>query len=267
MFSQYVCEQLGWYVYALRDPRTHKVFYIGKGKDNRVFAHATAAADFITDLAPMAAEDDAREDAVSAKIGLIREILSEGHQVETVLIRHQISSGKQAYEIEAAVLDSLLLLDRGLDNGFFSLTNIAWGHHHEERGLVSTDVAISLYEAPEAPPVTEPVVMFRIPRLWTPHMSDAELYEATHGWWIMSPRRNRARYAFAVSRGVIRGVYEIESWRERVQGDRDWEHDVGRKPRWGFEGRPAPVMKDYLNKSVRHLYRQGEAGVFKYLNC
>ncbi|GAA1482383.1 hypothetical protein GCM10009624_28230 [Gordonia sinesedis] len=41
-FSARVAEQLGWYVYALRDPRDNRVFYIGKGKGNRVFAHANA---------------------------------------------------------------------------------------------------------------------------------------------------------------------------------------------------------------------------------
>lgn len=37
--SPYVAEQLGWYVYLLRDPRDAEVFYVGKGRGNRVFAH------------------------------------------------------------------------------------------------------------------------------------------------------------------------------------------------------------------------------------
>ena len=60
-FSAYVTEQVGWYVYALRDPRNSKVFYIGKGQGNRVFAHANDAV----------AEEG---DDVSQKIALIKEI-------------------------------------------------------------------------------------------------------------------------------------------------------------------------------------------------
>ena len=42
-FSAIVEEKLEWYVYALIDPRDGRLFYIGKGKGNRVFAHAHEA--------------------------------------------------------------------------------------------------------------------------------------------------------------------------------------------------------------------------------
>ena len=42
-FRQKVKEPLGYYVYALVDPRNSKIFYIGKGKENRVFQHAKGA--------------------------------------------------------------------------------------------------------------------------------------------------------------------------------------------------------------------------------
>lgn len=35
-FPQSVIEKVGHYVYTLADPRTHKVFYVGKGQGNRV---------------------------------------------------------------------------------------------------------------------------------------------------------------------------------------------------------------------------------------
>ena len=42
-FSQKVQEELGYYVYCLVDPRDKRVFYVGKGVGNRVFAHANDA--------------------------------------------------------------------------------------------------------------------------------------------------------------------------------------------------------------------------------
>lgn len=36
-FSNAVCERIGYYVYILKDPRNDTVFYVGKGKGNRLF--------------------------------------------------------------------------------------------------------------------------------------------------------------------------------------------------------------------------------------
>jgi uncharacterized protein len=39
-FSPTVCTKIGSYVYLLIDPDFRKVFYVGRGTGNRVFAHA-----------------------------------------------------------------------------------------------------------------------------------------------------------------------------------------------------------------------------------
>ena len=39
MFSSEVCKKLDYYVYRLIDPRNGETFYIGMGKNNRVFDH------------------------------------------------------------------------------------------------------------------------------------------------------------------------------------------------------------------------------------
>jgi hypothetical protein len=246
-FSRIVEEKLGWYVYALIDPRNNRLFYIGKGKDSRVFAHAADAID---------------GDAETEKLALIREIHAAGHSVETLILRHAISSEKQAYLAESVLIDFCdLLVNRKMDLQT-GLANIVAGHHSEVFGVMSTEDVISLYEAPEAPKLREKGILFRIPQRWTPAMPAEDLYESTHGWWILGPRRSEAKYAFAVSKGVIRAVYRIGTWRERTAGDRGFVE--GERKRWGFDGEIAPEMSHFLNTSVAHLFKKGNASPAMY---
>lgn len=53
----------------------HKIFYIGKGKDNRVFQHAAATIDEIEQ---------------GLKLETIKDIISEGKKVEYYILRHNL---------------------------------------------------------------------------------------------------------------------------------------------------------------------------------
>lgn len=251
-FTAHVAEQIGWYVYALRDPRDLRIFYIGKGRGNRVFDHAQAA-DFIAD-------DDLT--ALGPKLALIREIHDTGRDVECFIIRHGLASEEVAYAVEASVLDTLALLDpieEDSQNPYFSLKNLVNGHHSATRGLASIATVAAIYEAPPAPPITMPSLLIKIPGLWTPSMSDDDLYNATRQWWKLGSRRKNAKYAFAVSHGVIRAVYAIDQ--------AAWMSDE-KSGRWSFEGKPSTdLASDYLNRSVRHLYKRGQANPIYYQNC
>lgn len=243
VFSPFVIEQLGYYVYLLSDPRTGEIFYVGKGVGNRVFAHA---------------EDALEGERESDKLDRIRAIRAAGDEVQHELVRFGLNE-RTAFEVEAAAIELLGLSD---------LTNVVAGHHVGERGRMSTDDARSLFEAPPVERIKEAVLLIRIPRLWYPSMPPEDLFEATNGWWRLGPRREKAAYAFAVNRGVIREVYRIRSWRERRQGDRDWEDDLeSGRPRWGFEGAVAGELAHYRNRSVAHLFKRGEASPVKYVNC
>jgi hypothetical protein len=184
LFSPYVQERLGWYVYALVDPRDHEVFYVGKGQGNRVFDHG--------------ADADSPEAVETPKISRIQEIEDAGFPVKTMIVRHGLASSKHAYDVEAALIDVLGVSRPG------TLLNAVFGHHRSTRGLVHSDVVASLFEAPRAPDITEPTIVFRVSQLWTPQMTSDELYEATRGWWKLGDRRNKAKYAFGVNKGVIR---------------------------------------------------------------
>jgi hypothetical protein len=251
-FTPYVTEQIGWYVYALQDPRDKKFFYVGKGRGNRVFAHAQAAI-------------DESGDELGAKLNLIKQIHAENMQVNTYIIRHNISSEKAAFEIEASIIDMLYLIDKKADNSFFQLTNEVRGHHHDKYGSMSTDNVIAIYDASPCPEIKERVILFKIPVRWNPEMTPDELYESTHGWWRLGSRRDQADFAMAVSNGVIRAIYKIDSWELRTEGKRGYEK--GEKPRYGFNGAITHELNQYLNKSVKHLYKVGEQSPAKYINC
>ena len=70
-----------YYVYRLVNPRTFHTFYVGKGCDNRVFMHAKAAKELISN----------EEDADSLKLQLISEILAAGKEVVCFIHRWGLS--------------------------------------------------------------------------------------------------------------------------------------------------------------------------------
>ncbi len=145
-------DKLQFYVYLLTGPRSGKVFYVGKGTGNRIFAHARAALD---------------RSQASDKLDRIREIHESGLAVRYELLRFGLTE-QTAFEVEAAAMQ---LLD-GLDN-------IVAGQHVGSRGRMTTDVVISLFDPSPAPAIVEPVLILRLPQLWHPAMPAEELYDAT----------------------------------------------------------------------------------------
>lgn len=70
--------ELKHYVYALRDPRDGKIFYIGEGKGDRIFAHFNEAKDLLSIC----------NSGLSSKVSRIQEIWREDLDVEWFIIRH-----------------------------------------------------------------------------------------------------------------------------------------------------------------------------------
>ena len=164
--------------------------------------------------------------------------------------------------MESLVLD---LWDSGLS---FDLKNIAGGHHADSEGMMTATDVVALYEAPPIELGEAPVVMFRIPRLWRRGMNPNDLYEATKGWWrIDLQRAKKAKYALAVSKGVVREVYEPKSRRKREQGELGWSVAEVNRPRYGFEGRTAYGVDAWRNKNVLAFLPPGFQGTHRYHRC
>lgn len=227
-FSQAVCEKIGYYVYVLKDPRNSEIFYIGKGKGNRVFQHVSCALD---------TEDE------SDKLNLIREILNEGKNVEYYILRHGLATEKDALEIESACIDLI-----GLDN----LTNEIKGHNSWESGMKTANEIVQHYDA-KAITITEPTIIININKLYKRFMKDNELYNTTRSSWKLGSKKNEAKYVIAAYRGLVREVYKINSWNQ--VGDR-----------WEFTGEVAEkeVRDKYLNQSLENYTKKGSQNPIKY---
>ena len=227
-FSQAVCEKIGYYVYVLKDPRNSEIFYIGKGKGNRVFQHVACA---------LETEDD------SDKLNLIQEILNEGKNVEYYILRHGLATEKDALEIESACIDLI-----GLDN----LTNEIKGHNSWESGMKTADEIVQHYDA-KAITITEPTIIININKLYKRFMKDNELYNTTRSSWKLGSKKNEAKYVIAAYRGLVREVYRINSWNQ--VGDR-----------WEFTGEVAEkeIRDKYLNQSLENYTKKGSQNPIKY---
>ena len=186
-FKQSVIEALGYYVYALIDPRDRKIFYIGKGKGNRIFQHAEAALE---------------ETTSNLKLDTIRSILAEGKEVEHYIIRHDLDE-KEAYQLESTLIDMLTYSSFNHSN---QLTNRIAGHHQWDEGIKSVEEINILYDCPKIQIQNEDSLL--LVNLNQSHkQANAKgtykryhIYESTRKYWKI--RADRAKHI-----GYVLGVY------------------------------------------------------------
>lgn len=238
-FPSEVIDELRVYVYRLLDPRNGETFYIGKGKGNRVFAH-------------MLGERSSDGNDLDERLKRIYEIRRSGFTVQHVIHRHGLDD-KTAFEVEAALIDA-----------YSGLTNIAGGHGNADRGIAHAKQIIERYCAEDAL-IDDKIVEINV--RWS--AGDRDLYDATRFAWRLDPRRaSKADFAFAVSGGLIVGVFSIAEWLPATQENFPIFGEVGDlSGRYGFIGEDAPALirTKYLRKKVPPK-RQGAANPIRYHN-
>ena len=209
-----VGDRLGpFYVYTLIDPRSDKIFYVGKGTGSRLLSHGRTA-DLVTD-----------NRSQSAKISLIREIRSTGAEPRIDVVRHGLSK-QEALLVEAALIDCIE-----------DLVNIISGHG-QDKGRSSLNELISSYGAQPIDPNASPAILIKLGEWTEVHGTDRqiepgvyrvgigyrdgitqnELMNATRAWWgIDSQRiqREGIQHAVAVYKGVTKGIMRIGEWTQR----------------------------------------------------
>lgn len=192
MFSQKVQEELGYYVYCLVDPRDRKIFYVGKGKDNRVFAHACDALEYA--------------DVDTDKLEKIRDIIASGHEVSHYIIRHKLTE-EDAFTVESVLIDFLTHPDFNTEN---LLTNIVAGHHQWDEGIKTADEIRQIYDCkPLELKKGHKLLMVNLNRSYK---KGADLYKITRGNWKVSKiMADQVDYLLGVYRGVVRSVIKPTS--------------------------------------------------------
>lgn len=233
-FPPEVAEKLGYYVYRLIDPRNGETFYIGKGKGNRVFAHARG---------------DIESDSLSEKMTRIRSIQIAGFDVAHVIHRHGLSE-KTAFEVEAALMDA-----------YPGITNIMDGHGNADYGAMHSTEIINRYSA-ETARFEHKALLISVSR----SAMETSLYEATRYAWRLSQKKaSEAEVVLATLQGLIVGAFVAQEWLEARP-----ENFPGREPaegRYGFIGVPAPTLlqQTYVGKLIPDEYRKrGASNPIKY---
>lgn len=214
-FTEEIIEQLKYYVYALIDPREHKLFYVGKGKGNRVFDHVKCALS---------------SPEVSDKLDYIRGLKGD---VEHVIVRSGLTE-KEAFEVEAALID---MLSHDVAAPFTHITNVQSGHHTWAHGLRTVDEICNAYRLRIDEDVQlhkgEEVLVISLNKTFGGTRS---LYDTVRGYWVLSPRHARkCSYVLAEYDGYVVGVFEVTD---------GWHAAPNTSPvRYSFEGREAPAAE------------------------
>ena len=239
-FTHEVMDALKWYVYRLIDPRNGETFYVGKGKENRVFAHAAGVPD---------------GDVVVSHPVLqrIKEVQMAGLEVSHVIHRHGIAAEWAAYEVEAALIDA-----------YPGVLNLAGGHGSDQYGCRHVEEIVSEHTAQEFE-VAEPLMCICINELYY----RLPTYDAVRGMWrVKLSMTTMHKLVLAHVRGLVVGAFRPEGpWMDATKENFPelLTEDMPRKR--GFRGKRAEdqVWEHYVGKRVPARYhKKGSRAPVRY---
>tara|TARA_B100001250_G_C19615734_1_gene707082 strand:- start:167 stop:895 length:729 start_codon:yes stop_codon:yes gene_type:complete len=240
MFSSEISREIKYYVYLLSDPITDEIFYVGKGKGNRIFQHL---------------KDRNQND----KTKKILDLKSQGLKPKMEILVHGIEDELTVKKIEAAIIDLI---------GKKSLTNKVSGYESSVFGRMTVDQIKAKYSSKKAV-IKEKVILIKLSKTFRYNMDPVELYDNTRGiWHIAEHRRQSASYAFAIYDGIIQETYKILEWFEGGSTANFGRIDIERwkkYQRWEFVGNISDQMrKKYLYKSVDDYYPKNARNPIRY---
>mgnify|MGYP001342751679 FL=1 len=237
-FSKEIKKALKYYVYLFSNPITGEIFYVGKGKGDRVFYHL----------------EDTNE---NEKVKKIKEIKSQGREPKIEFLVHGVEDEVTIKKIEAAIIDLI---------GKNKLTNKIGGYESSYFGRMDLNQIKARYTSDEAN-ITEKVVLIKLSTTFRYNMEPIELYDYTRGIWkVAENRRNEITHAFAVYDGIIQETYNVLQWFKAgtTYANRDYdERDI--TGRWEFIGSISEEMRTkYRYKSVEHYWSANAQNPIRY---
>ena len=237
-FNSEIIQKIKFYVYLLSDPDTGEVFYVGKGKGNRVFSHLNDNSD-------------------NDKVKKIKEIQSKGKNPKIEFLVHGVDDEVTIKKIESAIIDLL---------GKNKLTNKVGGYESSDFGRMDLSQITAKYSSKKAN-IKENVLLIKLSDTFRYNMDPMDLYDYTRGIWLIGSKREQVEYAFAVYDGIIQETYNVLQW---FEGGSTYSHrnDIDSwkiHKRWEFVGNVSEKMrKKYQYKSVEHFWKPGSRNPIRY---
>ena len=239
MFSSEIIKQMKYYVYLLSDPVSGEIFYVGKGKGNRVFQHF-------------------KEKNENDKVKKIQDIKSRGLEPKVEFLVHGVEDEITIKKIEAAIIDLI---------GKNKLTNKVGGYESSSFGRMDLNQIKAKYTSKKAS-ISEKVILIKLSDTFRYNMDPMDLYDYTRGIWIISEsRRKTATHAFAVYDGIVQETYNILNW---FEGGETFSNRIDidawkKTSRWEFIGSISEEMrKKYRYKSVEYYWKPGARNPIRY---
>lgn len=192
-FSEKSLIALGnFYVYGLIDPRNNQLFYIGKGKDNRVFEHEKESINSI--------------DSDKLKLKTILEIKNAGLEVKKIIINSNLTE-QEAFVVEASLINAFNYISDT------RLTNIVSGHHSSEALSVEEFEKINGTIPLQENDIKHKILVIKINQLYQKEMDEHSIYEVVRGIWRASIEKAKTvDYVFGVYNSLIIAVYKPTKW-------------------------------------------------------
>jgi hypothetical protein len=184
-------QKLGKYVYALRDPRDNKVFYIGQGENDRIFDHFKEAEKCLINKSNS-----------SSKVIRILDIWNNDEDVDWFIVAHGLNNDSIDY-VESSSIDLLSLSQNG------STLNDNLG----PKSSILTQDDLNLLQAKPINPSVQMARVFIFP-IQKALADGIGPYDATRMLWNVKQKyQELPAYAVGLKNGISIGGYSISRWK------------------------------------------------------